>query len=312
MVEAAGARARPRPGAGPQPVHVGRPVHARPDERRQVLRAAVRARRAARRRRGRRGRGRRGSGLSPRRHCPARPRLARVRACSTPRSAPGGRSRRSRRSARTSACWACRADRVRRAAGGRRDAARRHRLRLRRRRRGGQPGRPDRQAQGRGAGDRQRRLAGEGRAPARRSASTPPSTTTTARSASRCAAAAPDGIDVYFDNVGGDHLEAAISALRLHGRAAICGMISQYNADRAAGRAAQPGAGDRQAADPARLPGQRPRTTCGSSSCARSPAGCATASCRYDETIVDGIENAPEAFLGLLRGENLGKMLVRL
>ena len=42
-------------------------------------------------------------------------------------------------------------------------------------------------------------------------------------------AAAPDGIDVYFDNVGGDHLEAAISAMNLHGRAAICGMISQYN-----------------------------------------------------------------------------------
>src|SRR5699024_2704702 len=43
-------------------------------------------------------------------------------------------------------------------------------------------------------------------------------------------AAAPEGIDVYFDNVGGEHLEAAISALRLHGRVAMCGAISQYNA----------------------------------------------------------------------------------
>ncbi|WP_089157369.1 NADP-dependent oxidoreductase, partial [Micromonospora sp. NBS 11-29] len=43
-------------------------------------------------------------------------------------------------------------------------------------------------------------------------------------------AAAPDGVDVYFDNVGGDHLEAAIGAMNLHGRAAICGMIGQYNA----------------------------------------------------------------------------------
>ncbi|MFN8192040.1 MAG: NADP-dependent oxidoreductase, partial [Nocardioidaceae bacterium] len=41
--------------------------------------------------------------------------------------------------------------------------------------------------------------------------------------------AAPDGIDVYFDNVGGDHLEAAIGSLRLHGRVAVCGMISVYN-----------------------------------------------------------------------------------
>src|SRR5690606_16474587 len=42
--------------------------------------------------------------------------------------------------------------------------------------------------------------------------------------------AAPDGIDVYFDNVGGDHLEAAIDSINLHGRIAVCGMISQYNA----------------------------------------------------------------------------------
>ena len=43
--------------------------------------------------------------------------------------------------------------------------------------------------------------------------------------------AAPDGIDVYFDNVGGDHLEAAFSSLRDHGRVAACGQISRYNAD---------------------------------------------------------------------------------
>lgn len=42
--------------------------------------------------------------------------------------------------------------------------------------------------------------------------------------------AAPEGIDVYFDNVGGDHLEAAISSLKVHGRATLCGAIAQYNA----------------------------------------------------------------------------------
>ena len=45
------------------------------------------------------------------------------------------------------------------------------------------------------------------------------------------AAAAPEGIDVYYDNVGGEHLEAAIGALRPHGRAALCGAISQYNSE---------------------------------------------------------------------------------
>ena len=43
-----------------------------------------------------------------------------------------------------------------------------------------------------------------------------------------CADAAPDGIDVYFDNVGGDHLEAALGALRRWGRVALCGAISEY------------------------------------------------------------------------------------
>src|SRR4029077_14642574 len=47
-------------------------------------------------------------------------------------------------------------------------------------------------------------------------------------------AAAPDGIDVYFDNVGGDHLEAAIAALRRGGRVAMCGAISEYGASRPA------------------------------------------------------------------------------
>ena len=56
--------------------------------------------------------------------------------------------------------------------------------------------------------------------------------------------AAPDGIDVYFDNVGGEHLEAAIDAFHVHGRAVICGMISLYNATEPPAAPAPRGQGD--------------------------------------------------------------------
>ncbi|MET8351288.1 MULTISPECIES: NADP-dependent oxidoreductase [unclassified Micromonospora] len=123
-------------------------------------------------------------------------------------------------------------------------------------------------------------------------------------------AAAPDGVDVYFDNVGGDHLEAAISVLNLHGRAAICGMIAQYNDT-------EPPAAPRNLA---LVIGKR-LTLRGflvrdhedvREAFVRDVAGwLREGRLFYDETIVDGIENAPAAFLGLLRGDNLGKMLVR-
>ncbi|MGW5670412.1 NADP-dependent oxidoreductase [Micromonospora sp. NPDC003776] len=123
-------------------------------------------------------------------------------------------------------------------------------------------------------------------------------------------AAAPDGIDVYFDNVGGEHLEAAIGAMNLHGRAAICGMIAQYNST-------EPPAAPRNLA---LLIGKR-LTLRGflvgdhghlREQFVQEMAGwLRDGKISYDETVVDGIENAPEAFLGLLRGENLGKMLVR-
>ncbi|WP_328344443.1 NADP-dependent oxidoreductase [Micromonospora sp. NBC_00421] len=124
-------------------------------------------------------------------------------------------------------------------------------------------------------------------------------------------AAAPDGIDVYFDNVGGEHLEAAIGAMKLHGRAAICGMIAQYNS-------AEPPAAPRNLA---LVIGKRLTLRgflVGDHGDLREQFVAEVAGwlregrLSYDETIVDGIGNAPEAFLGLLRGENLGKMLVRL
>ncbi|HEV7896528.1 MAG TPA: NADP-dependent oxidoreductase [Planosporangium sp.] len=123
--------------------------------------------------------------------------------------------------------------------------------------------------------------------------------------------AAPDGIDVYFDNVGGDHLEAAISALNPFGRVALCGAISQYNLEEAG-----PGPRNLWLAISNRL---TLRGFIVSDHADRMPDFLAEAGAwlrdgrlRVDETFVEGVENAPEAFLGMLRGANLGKMLVRL
>ncbi len=122
--------------------------------------------------------------------------------------------------------------------------------------------------------------------------------------------AAPDGIDVYFDNVGGDHLEAAIGSLRTNGRAALCGAISQYNAT-------EPSPGPRNMA----LVVSRRLTLRGfiildhqarfADFLSEVAPWVASGSIVARETIVDGIENAPEAFMGLLRGDNTGKMVVR-
>ena len=129
--------------------------------------------------------------------------------------------------------------------------------------------------------------------------------------AEQLAKAAPDGIDVYFDNVGGDHLEAAIGQLKPFGRAALCGAISQYNAS-----APVPGPSNLTMAVGKRL---TLRGYIVSDHYDRNAAFLADVApavqagrIAIDETIVDGLENATSAFLGLLRGDNLGKMVVRL
>ncbi|HEY5388061.1 MAG TPA: NADP-dependent oxidoreductase [Thermoleophilia bacterium] len=125
------------------------------------------------------------------------------------------------------------------------------------------------------------------------------------------AAAAPDGIDVYYDNVGGEHLEAAIGALRLHGRAALCGAISHYNAD-------EPAAGPRNLGlmigKRLTLRGFLVGDHVGRSAAFLAEVGgwLAEGRIRLAETMIDGVENAPAAFIGLMRGENIGKMLVRI
>ena len=121
---------------------------------------------------------------------------------------------------------------------------------------------------------------------------------------------APDGIDLYFDNVGGGTLEAAIGAMRLRGRIVACGAISRYNATEAL-----PGPRNLFMVVTKRL---RMQGFIVSDHNERFPAFMgevaplvADGTIRYRETVVDGIEHAPEAFIGMLEGANVGKMLVR-
>lgn len=124
-------------------------------------------------------------------------------------------------------------------------------------------------------------------------------------------AAAPKGIDVYFDNVGGEHLEAALSALRPHGRVAMCGAISQYNAT-------EPVPGPRNLTQ---VIGKRLTIRGFIVSDHGDQLGPFVSEVggwlrdgriHHHQTVVDGLENAPAAFIGLLQGQNTGKMLVRL
>jgi NADPH-dependent curcumin reductase CurA len=124
------------------------------------------------------------------------------------------------------------------------------------------------------------------------------------------AAAAPDGIDVYFDNVGGDHLDAALALARNHARFAICGMIDAYNSG-------QPMALRyilRLIAARIRIQGflfTNYMARMGEFYAEMAP-WVASGQVKSRDTIVEGLERMPEAFLGLFEGANTGKMLVRL
>ena len=124
------------------------------------------------------------------------------------------------------------------------------------------------------------------------------------------AAAAPEGIDVFFDNVGGDHLEAALDAFNPGGRAALCGAIAGYNTTE---RKAGPDNMVNMITRGLKLRG----FTLGShlnlaAEFNEHMTGWFTdGKIAYDETIVDGIENAVDALLDMMRGANTGKMVVR-
>jgi NADPH-dependent curcumin reductase CurA len=125
------------------------------------------------------------------------------------------------------------------------------------------------------------------------------------------AAAAPEGIDVYFDNVGGNHLEAALTVANPKARFILCGMISGYNTGSAS-------------AGPANifLAVEKRITLQGMlvsdhvdlmPDFLRDMSGwIRDGDVKLRDTIVDGLDKAPEAFIGLFAGANVGKMLVRL
>src|ERR1700761_8503733 len=122
---------------------------------------------------------------------------------------------------------------------------------------------------------------------------------------------APEGIDVYFDNVGGEHLEAALNVAKPYGRFALCGGISGYN-DTDAG----PGIhGMMQAIGKSlRLEGYlvTPHFDLMPTYQKELAGWIADGRFQMTETVDVGIENAPGAFLKLFSGGNLGKMLVKL
>jgi len=126
----------------------------------------------------------------------------------------------------------------------------------------------------------------------------------------KLADAAPNGIDVYFDNVGSDHLDAALAVARDHARFAICGMIDVYNDMRPT-----------ELRYLARIIQARIRLQGFIVTDFLSRAGefyrdmaelLKAGKLRRQETVHDGLEAMPDAFLGLFSGGNTGKMLVRL
>ena len=124
-------------------------------------------------------------------------------------------------------------------------------------------------------------------------------------------AAAPEGIDVYFDNVGGDHLEAAIDVFNSGGRAALSGAISEYNAT-----SPTPGPENMALLITKHLKLQafivlhhldlQPEFS------ARMAQWLANGQVVFDETVVEGLDHAVEAFLDMMAGANTGKMVVKI
>ncbi len=129
--------------------------------------------------------------------------------------------------------------------------------------------------------------------------------------AEQLAEAAPDGVDVYLDSVGGDHLEAAFDVMRPGGRVALVGAIGGYNAT-----APVPGPSNLMQAVGKGLTLRGMLVTNHLALfpewIERAAGWLADGTLHTEETVFEGLESAPAAFLGVLSGANVGKMLVRL
>ena len=123
--------------------------------------------------------------------------------------------------------------------------------------------------------------------------------------------AAPEGIDVYFDNIGGETLEAALTAMRPHGRILMCGGISSYNAD-----TPRPGPANLFNITTKRLTMQGMIVGDWMDRQAEFAAEVGslyrTGRLKNLETVISGIDHAVDAFIGLFNGQNMGKMVVKL
>ena len=123
-------------------------------------------------------------------------------------------------------------------------------------------------------------------------------------------AATPKGVDCLFENVGGEVMEAVVARFNPFARMALCGLVSQYNETEPQGlktlfsllvnRVSLRGfiVSDHMEKWPQAL--------------AELGAGVATGKIKYHETVAEGLANAPKAFIGMLKGQNLGKQLVKL
>jgi NADPH-dependent curcumin reductase CurA len=123
-------------------------------------------------------------------------------------------------------------------------------------------------------------------------------------------AATPNGIDIYFENVGGEILDAVMDRLNAHARIPLCGLVSQYNLTEPwnfkkfgmllTNRVKLQGfiVGEHLEKWPLAMKELEEMTASGR--------------LKYNETIAEGLDNAPKAFIGMLKGENFGKQLVKL